>query len=114
MPRKINEYDYQRSTDKHLQTWAQMVSNPSIKFFVPASIYVNHLKTVLYMVTANNAFNQAIWLTKTEGQRDSRISAAIDRHLAEKECNIYPEDDSEFDFQNDYVIREMPEELGWE
>lgn len=114
MPRKVSEYDYQRSTDKHLQTWAQMVSNPSIKFFVPASIYVPHLKATLYMVTANNQTHQAIWLTKTEGQRDSRIAAAIDRHLAEKECNVYPETDTEFDFQNDYVIREIPEELGWE
>ena len=114
MPRLVKEYDYQRSTDKHLQIWAQMVSEPLIQFFVPASIYVNHLQTFIYMVTANNAINQAIWLTKIEGQRDSRISAAIDRHIAEKESNIYPDKDNEFDYQNYYVINEIPEEIDWD
>lgn len=114
MPRTIKEYDYQRSTDKHLQTWALMVSNPMVKFFVPASIYVDHMKTTLYMVTANNNFTQAIWLTKTEGQRDSRISAAIDRHIAEKESNIYPDKGTEFDFQNNYIIQELPENIEWD
>lgn len=114
MPRQVKEYDYQRSTDKHLQTWALMVSNPSVKFFVPASIYVKHLQATLFMITANSAFDQAIWLIKTEGQRDSRISAAIDRHIAEKESNIYPDKDSEFDFQNNFIIRELPENIDWD
>lgn len=107
--------DFGRSKLRHNTELAKLLQNPNYTVFVPVGMYSDFVGDKLYMVCMNGHVNDGIWLTKDEGNRfDKRISAAIDRHLNEILYDLLPEEDSEFGFQNEFAIREVPEAECWD
>lgn len=108
-------YDFGRSKDHHKQELTKLLSNPHHRVFVPVGMFYPELDTKVFMVCLNGKTSSGIWLTQQEGQMlDKRISAAIDRFIKEIEYDILPDSDDEFAFQNDFVIREMPDDESWD
>ena len=100
--------DFGRHKTQHRIELAKLLANPRLSVFVPVGMFSDYLNEKVYMVCINGEVTNGIWLTKKEGlMLDKRISSAIDRFIKEIQYDILPEVDSEFEFQNSLIIKEV-------
>ncbi len=100
--------DFGRNKLRHHNELGKLLANPLYVVFVPVGMYSEKLKKKVYMVCGGMS-SQGVWLTQEEGLIDKRISGAIDRYNNEILYGVLPESDEEFQFQNNFVIREEEE-----